>query len=61
MIDSGADCIDVIHQSRAIQQALKKFDERVLEDHLKSCVARDLKHNGLEKTTREILEAFQKI
>ena len=42
MVDQGADCISIVHQSRAIQQALKKFDEQVLAEHLKTCVARDI-------------------
>ena len=61
MVDDGASCIDTIHQSRAIQQALKKFDEQVLHQHLTICVARDLKTDIPDKVTRELLEAFQRM
>lgn len=61
MVVDGAYCIDIIHQSRAIQQALRKFDEQVLDQHLKSCVARDMKTGNPEKVTKELLEIFEKI
>lgn len=61
MVDSGAYCIDIIHQSRAIQQALKKFDEHVMRQHLTICVARDLKTEIPDKVSRELLEAFERI
>lgn len=60
MADSGADCLDIIHQSRAIQQALKKFDEHVLHQHLQICVARDMKTHGLtsERAAEALLDTL---
>jgi DNA-binding FrmR family transcriptional regulator len=59
MVDQGAYCIDIIHQSRAIQQALRKFDEQVLQQHLRSCVLRD--RSGTDKTVTELMEVFEKL
>lgn len=59
MVDSGAYCIDVIHQSRAIQQALRKFDEHILTEHLRSCVARDIRAGKADKVTAELLDTFK--
>lgn len=61
MVDQGAYCIDIIHQSRAIQQALKKFDEQVLAGHLRTCVARDMKTGNSGKVTDELVEIFGRI
>jgi DNA-binding FrmR family transcriptional regulator len=61
MVDDGAYCIDVIHQSRAIQQALKKFDEQVLSQHLRTCVARDMKNGNADKATQELMEVFERL
>lgn len=61
MVDQGAFCIDIIHQSRAIQQALKRFDDQVLAQHLRTCVARDMKSGNSEKITRELINIFGRI
>ena len=61
MVDQGAYCIDTIHQSRAIQQALKKFDEQVLANHLRVCVARDMRGGNVDRDTTELLEVFERL
>ncbi len=64
MVDQGAYCIDIIHQSRAIQQALKKFDEQVLSQHLRTCVARDMrdsKGGSADKTIGELMQVFERL
>lgn len=61
MVDQGAYCIDIIHQSRAIQQALKKFDEQILAQHLRVCVARDMKTGNSDKVTRELVDIFGRV
>lgn len=61
MVDDGTYCIDIIHQSRAIQQALKKFDDQVLAQHLRTCVIRDMQHGGVDKTTKELLTIFSRV
>ncbi len=55
--------MEVIHQSRAIQQALKKFDEHVLQEHIRTCVSRDMKTNGVtsEKAIQQLVEAFKQL
>ncbi len=61
MLDDGVYCIDIIHQSRAIQQALKKFDEQVLERHLKTCAARKIREGNIDEASRELLEVFERL
>ena len=60
MLLSGEYCPDIIHQSRAVQAALKKADEVVLHGHLHHCVLKDMHGNGSEKTVQEIMELFRK-
>ncbi len=62
MLEEGAYCPDVIHQSRAVQAALKKVDEIVLHGHLHSCVLQDLhgSKSENEKAVEEIVELFKK-
>lgn len=61
MVESDAYCIDVIHQSRAIQQALKNFDAAVLEHHLNHCVREQMRSGKTTKATRELLTVFDRI
>ncbi len=60
MLTNDEYCPDVIHQSRAVQAALKKFDEVVLHGHLHSCVLKDVHGKGSEKMVSEIVDLFSK-
>lgn len=59
MIDHDAYCVDVIHQSRAIQTALKKLDMFILEEHLKSCVVDQIKNNDEARTVAELVRLYE--
>lgn len=64
MVEQGANCIDIIHQSRAIQQALKKFDQQIVHQHVRVCVARDMRASGgvhSEKSITELLDVFDRL
>ena len=62
MVEHGAECLTIVHQSRAIQQALKKFDEHLLQQHVRICIARDMRTHGLtsEKAVQELVDAFDR-
>lgn len=59
MLEEGRYCVDVVHQSRAIQQALKKLDLLVIENHLKGCVVKQIKSGQDQRTTSELLTLFE--
>lgn len=59
MIEDDAYCVDTLHQSQAIQAALKKVDSLVLNNHLRTCVVDGIK-NGREDVISEIIEVFDK-
>lgn len=52
-------CIDVIHQSQAIQSALKEVDNLLLDNHLKTCVISQIKEGKVE-AVEELMTVFKK-
>jgi len=60
MVESDSYCIDVVHQSMAIQSALKKADEVILENHLKTCVSDSIKAGDSVEAIKELMEVLQK-
>lgn len=60
MVESDSYCIDVVHQSMAIQSALKKADEVILENHLKTCVSDSIKAGDSDEAIKEVMEILQK-
>lgn len=62
MIEEGTYCPDVIHQSQAVQAALKKTDEVILHGHLHSCVFHEVHGTKpeKEKLIGELVDLFRK-
>lgn len=60
MVSKGAYCIDIVHQSIAVQSALKKIDGIVLENHLSTCVADSIKEGNADKAIKEVMEVLKK-
>ncbi|QQG41740.1 MAG: metal-sensitive transcriptional regulator [Candidatus Woesebacteria bacterium] len=60
MVDGDAYCIDVVHQSIAVQAALKKVDEVILESHLNTCVAASIKSGNSKEAIEEVMSVLQK-
>lgn len=60
MVEEGKYCLDIIQQSTAVQNALRKVDELLLDNHLRECVSQALKAGRGEKEIKELIEAFKK-
>lgn len=60
MVENKDYCIDIINQSLAVQNALKRIDEAILENHLKTCVKDAYARGNDEKSIEEIIKVFQK-
>lgn len=63
MVKEGRYCIDVIHQIEAVEAALKKVKEKILEDHLETCVTTAVKGKNQKerkKVLNELLEVFKR-
>ena len=59
MLRENRYCVDVVHQSRAVQKALKQFDLLIIENHLKSCVVKQIQDGRGQKSTKELLKLFE--
>ncbi len=62
MVGEGAYCIDVMHQIQAVQAALNKVNQMLLEDHMKSCVITAVQGDNAgerERVLREISEVYE--
>ena len=55
MIDQDAYCIDVIKQVQAVQAALNKINDLILENHLHTCVI-DAVRGGDKKQRERVLD-----
>lgn len=54
-------CLDIIQQTRAIEKALAKVDEILLENHLKTCVREAIvSDKNVEEMVKEVVEVFRK-
>lgn len=60
MVEDGQYCIDVIHQSQAVQKALKEADQVLLKYHLEHCVSDQIKNGKSKKAISEVLAVFDK-
>ncbi len=58
MLENGSYCVDIVHQSLAVQKALKKLDSLLIEGHLNTCVVSQIKNGQTTKTTTELLRLF---
>jgi CsoR family transcriptional regulator, copper-sensing transcriptional repressor len=60
MVEKGDYCIDVIHQSQAVQAALKNVDQVILENHLNTCVADSVKRGDAKEVISEVMKVIKK-
>ena len=62
MVESDTYCIDVIRQISAVQSALSKVSQVILEEHLNHCVTEAVRGNDAqqrEKVLQEIADVFE--
>lgn len=60
MAESGHYCIDVIHQSLAVQSALKSVDQLLLKNHMETCVADAIKRGDSREVISEVMQVMDK-
>lgn len=59
MIEEDVYCIDILHQSAAVKEALSGVENLVLENHLSTHVIEQIKQGKEAKSTKEILEIYK--
>ncbi len=60
MVEEDDYCIDILHQTQAIEKALKEADNLMLENHLQSCVSDAIKGGRKSEAIAEVIEVFRK-
>jgi CsoR family transcriptional regulator, copper-sensing transcriptional repressor len=61
MVQSDDYCIDILHQSQAVQKALKETDNVILENHLKTCATDAINKGKKDEAIAEVMQVFRKI
>lgn len=60
MVERDAYCVDILTQVAAANAALNSFNKVLLENHIKTCVTRDIME-GKEETVEELVGILQKL
>ena len=60
MIEENAYCTDILTQSSAVTAAMNAFNKELLANHIKTCVAQDIR-NGKNETIDELVATLQKL
>ena len=60
MVEKGAYCTDILIQSAAATAALNAFNRELLENHIRTCVADDIRA-GKDEVIDELMDALQRL
>ena len=60
MVENDAYCTDILIQVSAVNSALNSFNKKLLENHIKTCVADGIKAND-ESVIDELVDTVQKL
>lgn len=60
MVASGDYCIDVVHQSMAVQAALREADHLILKNHMETCVADSIRKGESREVIEEVMKIMEK-
>lgn len=60
MVDRGHYCIDIVHQSMAVQAALREADQVILKNHMETCVADSIRKGRATEVIDEVMKIMEK-
>lgn len=60
MVEKDAYCPDILVQVAAANAALNAFNKELLANHIRTCVAQDIR-NGKDETIDELVATLQKL
>ena len=60
MVEKDAYCTDILMQVAAANAALNAFSKELLSQHIRTCVARDIRE-GRDETIEELVDTLQKL
>ena len=59
MVEREDYCIDILNQSMAVKEALSRAEDLVLENHLATHVAEQMKSGKEKKAIKEVLQIYK--
>ena len=60
MLEKNAYCVDILTQAAAANAALNAFSRELLANHLRTCVAQDIR-DGRDETIDDLVETLQRL
>ena len=60
MVEKDAYCTDILMQVAAVNAALNAFNKELLAQHIRTCVAQDIR-DGKDETIDELVATLQKL
>ena len=60
MVEKNAYCPEILNQVAAANAALNSFNKVLLANHIKTCVAQDIR-DGKDETIQELVATMQKL
>lgn len=60
MLEKNAYCTDIVTQVAAVNAALNSFNKELLANHIRTCVAQDIR-DGKEETVDDLVHTLQKL
>lgn len=60
MVEKDAYCTDILVQVAAVNAALNSFNKEMLANHIRTCVANDIRE-GKDETIDELVNTLQKL
>lgn len=58
MVEQDAYCVDVLKQIFAIQRALDKIEQAILDGHLRTCVVEGIRGDRTPQVLKELSEIY---
>ncbi len=60
MVEKNVYCTDILVQVSAVTAALNAFNKELLSNHIRTCVAKDIK-DGKDETIDELVDTLQRL
>ena len=58
MVEEDTYCVDILKQTYAVQRAIEKFEQLLVQDHIKGCVPEGIREGRDEQVLTELTELF---
>jgi DNA-binding FrmR family transcriptional regulator len=59
MLENDEYCINILHNSLAVQKALKSIDMIIMEDHLKTCAVDQIKEGKETQMVKDLIGIYK--